>query len=242
MAQAPEAKVKVLPDVDGKDVVELGCGTAYFGAWLARRGARVVGVDVTPAQLETARRMEEEFKYGLRFVQANAEDTKLPSESFDLVLSEYGASIWCDPYKWIPEAARLLRDGGELVFLRNSTLAILCATVGGTCVHDAAASAAGTAQARMDRARPGDRVRARSRRLGSPPARQWLRADRSCRAVRRREHARPHVLRVFARMVGAVAVRGDLARPFAPPPVARCRMRWRADRRDTTAREVDRCR
>ena len=132
----------MLPDFDGKDVVELGCGTAYFGAWLARRGARVVGVDVTPAQLETARRMEEEFKLGLRFVQANAEDTKLPAESFDLVLSEYGASIWCDPYKWIPEAARLLRDGGELVFLRNSTLAMLCATDGGTCVHDAAASAA----------------------------------------------------------------------------------------------------
>ena len=128
MARAPEAEVKVLPDFDGKDVVELGCGTAYFGAWLARRGARVVGVDVTPAQLETARRMEEEFKLGLRFVEANAEDTKLPAESFDLVLSEYGASIWCDPYKWIPEAARLLRDGGELVFLRNSTLAMLCAT------------------------------------------------------------------------------------------------------------------
>jgi SAM-dependent methyltransferase len=128
MARAPEAEVRVLPDVAGKDVVELGCGTAYFGAWLARRGARVVGVDVTPAQLETARRMEAEFNLGLRFVEANAEDTKLPAKSFDLVLSEYGASIWCDPYKWIPEAARLLRDGGELVFLRNSTLAILCAT------------------------------------------------------------------------------------------------------------------
>jgi len=128
MARAPEAEVKVLPDLDGKDVVELGCGTAYFGAWLARRGARVVGVDVTPAQLETARRLEDEFKLGMRFVQANAEDTKLPSESFDLALSEYGASIWCDPYKWIPEAARLLRDGGELVFLRNSTLSMLCAT------------------------------------------------------------------------------------------------------------------
>src|SRR5215210_7458258 len=56
-----ESDVNVLPDVAGRDVVELGCGTAYFGAWLARRGARVVGVDVTPAQLETARRMEDEF-------------------------------------------------------------------------------------------------------------------------------------------------------------------------------------
>jgi hypothetical protein len=44
-------------------------------------------------------------------------------------VSEYGASIWCDPARWVPEAARLLRDGGRLVFLRNSTLAVLCATV-----------------------------------------------------------------------------------------------------------------
>ena len=52
----PEREVGVLGDVSGLDVVELGCGTAYFSAWLARRGARPVGVDVTPAQLETARR------------------------------------------------------------------------------------------------------------------------------------------------------------------------------------------
>jgi len=42
------------------------------------------------------------------------------------VLSEYGASIWCDPYSWIPEAARLLRPGGRLVFLKNSVLVMLC--------------------------------------------------------------------------------------------------------------------
>ena len=124
----PESEVNALPDVSGKDVVELGCGTAYFGAWLARRGARVVGVDVTPAQLETARRMEAEFGLGLTFVEANAEETGLPDASFDVAFSEYGASIWCDPTKWIPEAARLLRSGGHLVFLRNSTLAVLCLT------------------------------------------------------------------------------------------------------------------
>jgi len=124
----PESEVGVLPDVDGMDVVELGCGTAYFGAWLAKRGARVVGVDITPAQLETARRLEAEFSLGMTFVEANAEETGLPEASFDLALSEYGASIWCDPYKWIPEAARLLRPGGLLVFLRTSTLAVLCHT------------------------------------------------------------------------------------------------------------------
>jgi SAM-dependent methyltransferase len=132
MARAREQDVQVLPDFAGKDIVELGCGTAYFSAWLKNRGAaRVVGVDVTPAQLETARRLNDEFGLGLELIEANAEETGLPDASFDIVHSEYGASIWCDPYKWIPEAARLLRPGGELIFLRNSTLAVLCATAEG---------------------------------------------------------------------------------------------------------------
>ena len=122
----PESGVGVLGDVAGLDVVELGCGTAYFAARLARRGARVVGVDPTAAQLETARRMMRETGIELRLVEAAAEAVPLPSASFDLAVSEYGASIWADPYKWIPEAARLLRPGGRLVFLRNSTLVVLC--------------------------------------------------------------------------------------------------------------------
>ncbi len=126
MFSGPEAEIGALGEVAGKDVVELGCGTAYFGAWLARRGARVTGVDVTTAQLETARRMQDEFDLHFPLVEASAEDVPLPDESFDLAISEYGASIWCDPDLWIGEAARLLRPGGRLVFLCNSTLSILC--------------------------------------------------------------------------------------------------------------------
>jgi SAM-dependent methyltransferase len=122
----PESEVGVLGDVEGLDVVELGCGTAYFSAWLAKRGARPVGVDPTPAQLATARAMQEEFGLDFPLVEAAAEAVPLPDASFDLALSEYGASIWADPYRWIPEAARLLRPGGRLVFLRNSTLVVLC--------------------------------------------------------------------------------------------------------------------
>src|SRR5215208_764922 len=124
---APETELMALPDVSGKDVVELGCGTAYFGAWLKRRGARrVVGVDPTPAQLATARRCVQSTGIELELVEAFGEDVPLPDASFDVAISEYGASIWADPYKWVPEAARLLRPRGELVFLRNSTLVILC--------------------------------------------------------------------------------------------------------------------
>ncbi len=121
-----ESELNVLGDVKGLDVVELGCGTAYFSAWLAKRGARPVGVDVTPAQLATARRMMHETGIEFPLIEADAAATGLPDASADLVLSEYGASIWVDPYRWVPEAARLLRPGGRLVFLRNSTLVILC--------------------------------------------------------------------------------------------------------------------
>ena len=124
--EIPESELRVLPDVAGMDIVELGCGTAYFSAWLAKRGARVVAVDPTPAQLETARRMQRETGIEFPLIEAVGEDVPLPDESFDLVHSEYGASIWADPYKWIPEAARLLRPQGLLVFLCNSTLATLC--------------------------------------------------------------------------------------------------------------------
>jgi SAM-dependent methyltransferase len=124
----PESDVGALDGIqlEGADVVELGCGTAYFSAWLAGRGARPVGVDITPAQLETARAMQVETGIEFPLIEANAEETGLPGGSFDLAISEYGASIWCDPYRWIAEASRLLRRGGHLVFLRNSTLVILC--------------------------------------------------------------------------------------------------------------------
>jgi SAM-dependent methyltransferase len=123
----PESEVGALGEVAGLDIVELGCGTAYFSAWLAKRGARPVGVDPTPAQLETARRCQRELGIEFPLVEAPAEQVPLPDASFDLALSEYGASLWADPHRWLAEAARLLRPHGRLVFLTNSTLVILCA-------------------------------------------------------------------------------------------------------------------
>lgn len=124
----PEFEVGALPDVAGLEVVEIGCGTGYVSAWLARRGAaRVVGVDPTEGQLATARRLQREIGPSFPLVQAAGEAVPLSSGSFDLAVSEYGAAIWADPYLWIPEAARLLRPGGELVFLAGSVLFTLCA-------------------------------------------------------------------------------------------------------------------
>jgi SAM-dependent methyltransferase len=122
----PESELRLLPDVHGMDVIELGCGTGYVSAWLARRGARPVGIDNSPEQLKTARRLQAEFGVAFPLMLGNAERVPLPEASFDLAISEYGAAIWADPYRWIPEAARLLRPGGELIFLGNGTILMLC--------------------------------------------------------------------------------------------------------------------
>jgi SAM-dependent methyltransferase len=121
----PDSELKVLPDVSGSDVIELGCGTAYFSSWLARRGARVVGLDNSARQLASAKRYQREFGVEFPLIHGNAEQVPLAEGGFDLVLSEYGASLWCDPYLWIPEAARLLRPDGRLIFLTNGTLVML---------------------------------------------------------------------------------------------------------------------
>lgn len=122
----PERQFGVLGDVAGLDVIELGCGTAYFSAWLARRGARPVGVDVTPVQLRTARQCQRQSGIVFPLIEADATDVPLGGASFDLVISECGASLWCDPARWVPEAARLLRPGGRLVFHTTSVLSAMC--------------------------------------------------------------------------------------------------------------------
>jgi SAM-dependent methyltransferase len=123
----PEASLHLLPDdLAGLDTIELGCGTGYVSAWLARRGARPVGIDNSEAQLTTARRLQAEHGLEFPLIHGNAEAVPYPDASFDVAISEYGASIWADPYRWIPEASRLLRPGGRLIFLVNATILVLC--------------------------------------------------------------------------------------------------------------------
>jgi SAM-dependent methyltransferase len=122
----PERDLRALGDVEGLEVVDLACGSAYFSAWLARAGARPVAVDLSGEQLASARRMQGRTGPVFPLVQGDAERVPLASGRFDLVVSEHGAAAWCDPERWLPEAARLLRPGGRLAFLTNSHLSALC--------------------------------------------------------------------------------------------------------------------
>jgi SAM-dependent methyltransferase len=121
--RVPETELGLLPDdMTGMRAIELGCGTAYVSAYMARRGADVVAIDVSEEQLATARRLANEHDVAIEFIHGNAETVPEPDGSFDYAVSEYGAAIWADPYVWIPEAVRLLKPGGLLVFLGNHPL------------------------------------------------------------------------------------------------------------------------
>jgi ubiquinone/menaquinone biosynthesis C-methylase UbiE len=88
ITRVPEDEIRVLPELDGRDVLEAGCGTAYISAWLARRGARVTGIDVSDEQLATARCFQQEFGVEFPLVHGSAESLPFADEAFDLVVSE----------------------------------------------------------------------------------------------------------------------------------------------------------
>ncbi len=80
----------------------------------------------TPNQLETAQRLEKEHGLGVEFIEAFGEELPFLDSIFGFGISEYGASLWADPYKWIPEAARVLKNGAQLIFMTNHPLAVRC--------------------------------------------------------------------------------------------------------------------
>jgi SAM-dependent methyltransferase len=124
--QIPESELEILGDVAGKEVLELGCGAAHWSILLAKEGARPVGLDNSERQLEHARRLMAEAGVDFPLVHSSAEEVPLPDQSFDVVFCDHGAFTFADPYKVVPEAARLLRPGGLLAFSKSSPFATVC--------------------------------------------------------------------------------------------------------------------
>ncbi len=126
MWQLPESELRILGDVAGKDVLELGCGAAQWSILLAKAGARVVGLDNSARQLEHARRLMAAAGVDFPLVHSGAEEVPLPAASFDVVFCDHGAMSFADPYRTVPEVARLLRSGGLLAFSHSTPLSMCC--------------------------------------------------------------------------------------------------------------------
>jgi SAM-dependent methyltransferase len=120
-----EAHARLLGDVRGLDVLEVGCGAAQCSRWLAARGARVVGTDLSGGMLAQARVVDDRLRAAGRvaaerpagLVQADARRLPFADGSFDLAVSAYGAVPFvADPGLVMREVARVLRPGGRWVF------------------------------------------------------------------------------------------------------------------------------
>lgn len=136
-----EKDLQILGDVAGEDVLEFGCGGAQWSVALAKRGARVVGIDLSAQQLEHARTLVKRERVEVTLIEANAEHVPLPDASFDIVFCDHGAMTFADPTKTVPEAARLLRPGGLFAFNHSAPLLELAYdpntdTVGDRLLHD----------------------------------------------------------------------------------------------------------
>jgi SAM-dependent methyltransferase len=121
-----EDELRVLGEVKGKAVLELGCGAAQWSIFLVGRGARPIGLDLSAKQLSHARRLMGEFGASVPVVQGSATALSFSPEAFDVVFCDHGAMSFADPDHTVPEVARVLRPGGLFAFSMTTPLVEVC--------------------------------------------------------------------------------------------------------------------
>jgi SAM-dependent methyltransferase len=118
----PEAELGVLGPLDGRDVLELGCGAAQWTLALRARGVHAVGLDASWRQLAHARQVSR----GAALVLGTAEALPFCSGCFDVVFCDHGAMTFASPDRTVPEAARVLRPDGLLAFCMATPILDVC--------------------------------------------------------------------------------------------------------------------
>ncbi|HEY9484412.1 MAG TPA: class I SAM-dependent methyltransferase [Micromonosporaceae bacterium] len=112
-----EADARLLGDVGGQRVVEIGCGAAAAARWLATQGAEVVALDLSAGMLRHAVDAAEHSGVRVPLVQADATHLPLADASFDIACTAFGAVPFVDDSAAVMrEVFRVLRPGGRWVF------------------------------------------------------------------------------------------------------------------------------
>ena len=117
MTTPPAAKlIKFAQVAPGQRVLDVACGTGVVAVTAARRGAKVSGLDLTPALLERARKNAAIAGVDVEFIEGDAEALPYPDGSFDVVLSQFGHIFAPRPAVAVREMLRVLRSGGLIAF------------------------------------------------------------------------------------------------------------------------------
>ena len=111
-----EADARLLGDVEGRSVVEIGCGSAPCARWLARQGADVVALDISSGMLARAAELNRATGTAVPLLQADAGALPLADASADIMCSSYcGLPFVADAGAVLDEVVRVLRPGGRFV-------------------------------------------------------------------------------------------------------------------------------
>jgi SAM-dependent methyltransferase len=121
LADAHEAILEAVAPVEEARWLDVACGTGELAVMAAARGAEVVGVDFSPALIETAGRNAEAAGRAIDFRVGDAEALDVPDASFDIVTSTCGAMFAPDQEATASELGRVAKPGGRLAMV-NWTL------------------------------------------------------------------------------------------------------------------------
>ncbi|HXD32891.1 MAG TPA: class I SAM-dependent methyltransferase [Pyrinomonadaceae bacterium] len=106
----------MLPDVNGRNGLDIGCGEGYNTRLLAERGARITGLDISEVFIGYARQAEQDKPLGIRYQVASAVDLPFSDESFDFTTGFMSLMDVPETDRVLAEAFRVLKPGGFLQF------------------------------------------------------------------------------------------------------------------------------
>ncbi|MFW9769492.1 MAG: class I SAM-dependent methyltransferase, partial [Candidatus Thorarchaeota archaeon] len=107
----------ILGDVRGLSILDLACGQGYLSRILVKKGAEVIGVDISEKMLEIARASEASEPLGVKYIHCNSADmSEISDTSIDCVVSTFGFHDIEEIDRTIEECGRVLKVGGRLVF------------------------------------------------------------------------------------------------------------------------------
>src|SRR2546423_9922345 len=117
MRESGEALVTTLGISDGLEVLDLGCGDGTTALPAARLGANVLGVDIASNLVEAGNARAQSLGLtNCRFQEGDASDlNELADDSFDIVISIFGAMFAPKPFDVARELVRVTRPGGRIV-------------------------------------------------------------------------------------------------------------------------------
>ena len=112
-----EDELRILGDVDGLDVLEVGSGAGQCSRWVRTHGGRGFGLDLSHRQLQHSLRLDEETGVRVPSVRGTATDLPFAPRAFDIVFCSFGAlQFISDIEQAVAEVARVLRPGGRFAF------------------------------------------------------------------------------------------------------------------------------